>query len=156
MSNQNPETGIPYTVYALNRSIDPDVAQELWYGSQARDLSYESAYAELKDEVTQEIRGKIERGLIPWEDEDYAIDIEMDRRCEHIQIEEPTIEGVYEGVTYQISWLGGAPLLCITHSPYKGTFRLCSPCVPGACMGDSPDPNGCEGYAVPPSWLNED
>ena len=152
MTNHNPETGIPYTVYAMN-NINSDVAQDLWYGHGATDLSYESAYKELREEVTSEVREKIERGMIPEEDEEYAIEIEMDCRCDEIQIEEPAIEGTYEGVTYGIDWLGGAPLLWVFHSPYRGTFCQCSPCVPGACDGDNPDPDGHEGYAAPPSWL---
>jgi hypothetical protein len=84
--------------------------------------------------------------------EDY-VEAVVERRAEALVIEEPEIEGEYEGVKYRISWLGGAILVWITESPHTGLFDLCSPCVPGACDCDSPNPDGYLGYTVPETWL---
>lgn len=181
MVNTNPETGVRYTVYALNKSIDSDVAQDLWY-NYGTDLSYEAASAELRkelereaDDLEEEVRIGIAEtdpsqvGDEDWEEsriedawgakgyasrEDF-IETEIDRRSQNIQIDEPVIEGQKDGVKYRIDWLGGAPLLWILESPHLGKFRLCSPCVPNACDGDHPDEDGHEGYAVPAEWLME-
>lgn len=45
--NINPETGIRYGVVAVN-NLDPALVQELWYGPDARDLSYEKAIVDLE------------------------------------------------------------------------------------------------------------
>lgn len=117
MTNHNPETGIPYGVIACN-SLDSDLVQELWY-THGTDLSYEEALAELRQELEAEA-DEIEAGETPdddtylptgYGDREAFIEGEMDCRSQNIQIDEPTIEGEYEGVKYHISWLGGAPLL---------------------------------------------
>src|SRR5574337_1845414 len=47
------ETGIRYGVIAVH-SLDSDLAQELWYGPQAMDVSYTEALHELKREAEAE------------------------------------------------------------------------------------------------------
>lgn len=137
--NTNPETNIRYSVYSMT-NIDGDVANELWYGSHVTYLSEEEFYKEALEEARAEAEESGEEF-----DEDYWEPPEC-------FIDEPQIEGIYQGVKYGIDWLGGAPLLWVFESPYTGTFRLGSPCIPNACNGDSPDEGGYEGYAIPTDW----
>ena len=51
--NVNTKTGVRFGVIAVN-SLDPDVVHELFYGPDAKDLSYEEAYAEAKSEAEKE------------------------------------------------------------------------------------------------------
>lgn len=192
LPNQD-EKGIRYGVIAMN-SIDGDVANDLWYGPGATDLSYKAAYEEAKadaetlyDRHMEEaeiaasetdhnmsdaereafIEDWFERNDIEF-DKEVFVDSTLERFSDMCSIDEPTIEGVYDGVHYLISWLGGAPLLWITQGPTGWAKSLCSPCVPGAADLDSgyvvagddrmgqPD-HGCyyECYVVPRDWLND-
>ena len=154
-ANINPETGIRYGVIAC-QSLDPDLVQELWYGPQATDLSYKTALEELRVEVTREVEFEQEDGY-DIDDIDEEIEDRFQSRAEWIQIEEPTIPGTYEGVEYQIGWLGGAPLLWVLKSPYMTYRSPCSPCVPNAIDLDSDfDPHGTLGYNVPADWRAKD
>lgn len=79
------------------------------------------------------------------------------------QIDEPTIQGTYQGVKYQLSTLGGAYLLWALKGPEAWANRLCSPCVPDAADLDggftltSEQRQEEEGdflcYAFPRDWL---
>jgi hypothetical protein len=99
--------------------------------------------------------------------EDY-IDWVVEREND-FQIDEPIIEGEYEGVKYRISWLGGAPLLWIIEGPVGFANSLCSPCVPGAADLDSgfeytdipvdeihAQHDGYLCYVVPADWLRKE
>lgn len=181
MTNRNPQTGIRYGVISGN-SLDPDVLNELFYGSDAVNLSEKEAYEQAKAEFGAEFDDLMEQAEIAaseadhrmsdrdkeefiakwFEDNDHIDDREafIDRAIEHAserwQIEEPTIEGEYEGVSYLISWLGGAPIVYATHGPMTYVRSLCSPCVPGAADLDSGfDPNGYLTYTVPQDWIYE-
>jgi len=144
MPNYNPATGVPYGVIAC-QSLDAELVDELWY-THGTDLSYEEAVRELRNEVNAEV----EAGELDEDD----FDSELDLRVERIQIDEPTIEGVYEGVHYHISWLGGAPLLWVFESPHINPHAQCSPCVPGAGDLDSEGDVLC--YDVPDDWRHHD
>lgn len=144
MPNYNPATGVPYGVIAC-QSLDAELVDELWY-THGTDLSYEEAVRELRNEVNAEV----EAGELDEDD----FDSELDLRVERIQIDEPTIEGVYEGVQYHISWLGGAPLLWVFESPHINPHAQCSPCVPGAGDLDSEGDVLC--YDVPDDWRHHD
>lgn len=141
MANYNPETGIRYGTIYLN-SLDPEVAQILWMNG--TDLSYEAAVEEFKREFT---------GTYEGDDLEY----DLDRALENFEpyIDEPVIEGEYEGVKYRIDWLGGAPIVFCVYSPLVGRFRPTSPCVPGAVDLDNPDTGGIIGYAIPVGWLGD-
>lgn len=190
MMNIHPLTGVRYGVIAC-ASLDPDLVQDLCYGPEARDLSYEHESRLLQIEVEREadmieedcvnasvenllhvgaedtlIASAYERRGYP--DRESFIDGEFEKRAQDIHIEEPVIGGVYEGVTYQIGWLGGAQLLWVLQGPVGWADRLCSPCVPNAADLDSgitwqPElPAGCQPdrdafacYVVPKSWLSE-
>lgn len=128
MTNHNPETGIAYGYISANE-LDQDLVQELLYGRQARDLSYEEAQ-------------------IAWAELDgYNAPEEFEYECE-----EPIITGTYEGVTYCTSWLGGALHFFIYQSPIIEKGRPCSPCVPLALDLGSVGKGNYEGYGVPQGW----
>lgn len=150
MPNYNPDTGIPYGTIYLHH-IDSDLAQELWY-THGEDISYKNALEEFRSEVRAELLDS-EPDVDPDDIEDM-----IDSRCEWFepQIDEPTIEGEYEGVKYMISWLGGAPLLWVFRSPFTGSYAQCSPCVPGAGDLETPDEYGVVCYDVPPDWRRDE
>lgn len=173
--------GIRYSVYSFNELADW-CNEDLWYGSQARDLSYEAALEELKAEAEQAYVNLLEEAAISaaesgadrepgFSQDDYDekwfefknheydkadfISIYMERHADSIQIDEPIIEGVLDGIHYRISWLGGAPLVIVLASPLRTRADLCSPCVPGACNLSSPNPDGYECFDVPPEWKRQ-
>lgn len=148
MTNINPTTGIRYTVYSMVK-LDPDVYHELWYGNGAVDVTLEEAYSEALAEAKEQARLEAIENGEEFDEEDFVEGWE----CPDFDIDEHDIEGVYKGVHYQISHLGGAELLWVLESPHTAEFSLCSPCCPGACDGDHPIVGGFKGYAVPAEWL---
>ena len=176
LTNRNPETLVRYTVFALN-NLNPDVADELWYGPQATNLSEIEFEKEVRAEVEADAEAIVEEVMIGIAETDYAnlnnetfveatidaafarlgydckedyIEYRVESEMENAQVEEPTIEGEYEGVQYGISFLGGAPMLWVFQSPFIGKFNLCSPCCPGATDGGSE--GEYEGYDIPADW----
>ena len=157
MPNYNPDTGIPYGTIYLHH-LDSDLAQELWY-THGEDISYKNALEELREAVSAQMIDEEENGECPIrsvDDFDDELDEIVERRAEFIEIDEPTIEGEYEGVKYMISWLGGAPLLWVFRSPFTGSYAQCSPCVPGAGDLETPDEYGVVCYDVPPDWRRDE
>ena len=179
MTNTNPETGIRYGCLYLN-SLDSDLANDLWMN--AENLSEAEAYAELKSEIERDAENIEEEVRISIAERDYAmlsndrymedeveaaynrlgyddrddyIDTRLELESERIQIEEPTLAGICEGVRYEISWLGGAPLLWVFESPVISKARLCSPCCPNAGDLDSLDDDGYECYGIPEDWYGK-
>ena len=155
MTNHNPTTGIAYG-YIAAAHLDSEIVDILMYGAQARNLSYEAACKECEASYERE-----------WQDEcdaaaeeaaksgtDYVppeLNINLDNFDP--QIDEPIIEGIYEGVHYRTSWLGGALNFWIFHSPIITTKgRKASPCVPGACILTPERDGDVTGYDVPPDW----
>jgi len=173
------ETGIRYGCIYLN-SLDPDTAQWLW--DDAENLSEDEAYAELKSEIELDAESIEEEVRIAIAERDYAMlsndrymedevesaynrlgyvdrDDYIETRLENesdFQIEEPTLAGTCEGVRYEISWLGGAPLLWVLESPIISKARLCSPCCPNAGDLNSLDDDGYECYGIPADWYAKD
>lgn len=182
MTNVNPSTGIRYGVIA-GASLDDDLLNNLF--TNGRDLSYEEALAQIRGEVSEEADGIEEQVCDDYpemQDDDLMlrieavwvgmgyhgrsdyIDAEVEKRAEYIQIDEPHIEGEHDGVTYQITWLGGAPLVWILEGPTGLANRLCSPCVPNAADLDGGfvpeeqtdrESDGYFCYVVPREWLAE-
>ena len=144
--NFNMETGTHYGIIHW-RSLDAELVDDLLhrYGT---NLSYQEAYAEIAAKVWKDVL----YGEIKFDDAEE----EIERRTEDLQIEEPIIEGTYEGVTYRTSWLGGALHFFIFDSPCINRYALCSPCVPNAGDLDSPDIDGVETYDVHPDWRREE
>ena len=183
IANTNTQTGIRFGVIAI-QSLDPDVVDELWYGTGATDLSYKAALEEFKAEIERDadnIEDEVRIGIAEtdpslvgderWEErriedeylrlgyddrEDY-VENRLEAESWRIQIEEPTIHGHYQGVDYIIDWLGGAPLLWVTKSSHMTYRSPCSPCVPNAIDLDSEfDPHGTLGYNVPADWRRKE
>ena len=180
MTNINQQTGVRYGCIYLN-SIDGDLANDLWMN--AENLSEAEAYAELKSEIerdTESIEDEVRIAVaerdyamlsndrymedeveaaynrLGYDDRDDYIDTRLELESEHIQIEEPTLAGICEGVRYEISHLGGAPILWVLESPIISKARLCSPCCPNAGDLDSLDDDGYECYGIPADWYAKD
>lgn len=162
ITNVNPETNIRYGVIALD-SLDGDLAQELMFGMNAIDLTFEDiqgeAYSEAEAQASDE--GVEESELDEW------VDSRAAEIMEDVQIDEPHIRGGYEGVHYEILWLGGAAILFVTEGPVGYCGSLCSPCVPNTGDLDSgfelededadrdEDEFQFKCYVVPKWWLEE-
>ena len=183
--------GTRYGVIAC-ASLNQDLVSYLFYGSQATNVSEEEAEAEVRAEAEAEYEALVEEADISaaesgadrrpdfsrerfqenWfdlkgheHDKEIFVEIVLDRiHNQRHSIEEPTISGVYEGVTYEIGWLGGAPMLWVLQGPTGNVRALCSPCVPNAADLDSgfvldsePEFTPGEGfpcYCVPRDWLD--
>lgn len=142
-ANINPDTGIAYG-YISADALDPDIVHELMYGSQATNVSYESALAD----YLAEMRSVCVDQAFEFDEDDY-----IDGFSDRYQSDEETIEGTYEGVSYCTSWLGGALNFFIFESPHAGGCARCSPCVPNA--GDLGTRGTYMAYDVPSNWLTE-
>ncbi len=147
--NTNPETGIAYGVINL-RSIDPDLAQDLWY-ILGHDIDYADAVAEAQIAALE--AWVTEHG----NSDDFDADEVVQDFNDNYQNDEPTIEGEYEGTLYTIVHLGGAPLLYVRLSSHiVDDAPECSPCVPNAGDLDSYLAGGrgnARCYSVPADWL---
>ena len=121
-------------------------------GKQARNLSYEEALTYF-DEEAQIVASELGlEGSANW----YFCDRYVESKMKDWYCDEPLMEGTYDGITYLIFWLGGAPHLMVLDSPLTQKFELCSPCVPNACDGGNPDEDGHEGYDVPEDWIRKE
>lgn len=162
MFNQHPLTGVRYGVIALN-NLDDDIAQTLMFGPGATNLSYAAAYEEARCGAGNQAEEEATtRRLQPGSNErkefvEDRIELLLERFSDCYQDDEPHIEGTYQGIKYQISWLGGAPLLWVFESPsIVDVQSLCSPCVPNAGDLDSgivPAGEGYPCYGVPEDWM---
>jgi hypothetical protein len=161
MVNCSPN-GVRFGVISFN-ALKDWCNEDLFYGNQARDLSWEAAVEELKAEARAAYGNYLEQAhiaaaevdhgmgeedhgkfLAQWFDEqgvefdeDDFISDYVERNAEILQIDEPIIEGELDGVQYRISWLGGAPLVFLCGGLQGWGRELCSPCVPGAVQGDA-------------------
>lgn len=135
VANIHPETGIAYGYISAN-ALDSDVVDSLMYGDQAINESRDSAFKE----------------AFPDYEEDGADESDIQRFWDSYEDYEPEIRGVYEGVFYRTSWLGGALNFFILESPHvTDKARLASPCVPNAAILDTLD-GSVTGYNVPDDW----
>lgn len=144
VANINPETGIRYGIVAAN-SLDPDVVNELQMSG--KDLHYEEAKSELWDAIK-----RVCKDYMGDADSDDVADQAVERLNDHWQDDEPVHSFELQGVTGQTTWLGGALLVYVFHSPWLTKANLCSPCVPNCGNLDSLNPDGYECYDVPPDW----
>lgn len=147
MHNRNPETGIRYGYISAN-SLNSDLVNDLQM--RGRDVHWEEA----KEELWASIKSVCKDYMF-----DSASDRVADLACEEMSDDfyddEPIHEGELDGVKYRTSWLGGALHIWIFDSPYTGYFDECSPCVPGAGLLTSENPNGVLTYDVPKEWRDE-
>lgn len=183
MTNINETTGIRFGYISAQR-LHPDTVHELMY-SVGTDLSYLEAVDEIRKRIEREadsieegckealleidyhitsdpgyeriLDDRVEKAYVDrgYSDREEFIERRVERETECLDIEEPIIEGTYEGVRYQTSWLGGALNFWIFESPVVGLFDLCSPCVPNAGNLDSPNHSGYLAYDVPADWRVE-
>lgn len=147
--NINHETGVAYGVINL-RSIDPDLAQDLWY-IYGHDIDYIDAVADAQIAALE--AWVAEHGS----SDDFDNDAVVQEFNDNYQNDEPTIEGEYKGTLYTITYLGGAPLLYVRLSSHiVDDAPECSPCVPNAGDLDSYLAGGrgnARCYSVPADWL---
>lgn len=162
MTNINLSTGIRFGVISM-QALDGDLQQELFYGPQAVDVSYNAAYCDARVAAELEWAGWIDEAAIAadevdpnmndtdreWFIENHLVEHQgvsseedhVDHKLEEFNdcyvADEPTIDGEYEGVKYHISWLGGAPILYVFEGPVGFAASLCSLCVPNAADLDA-------------------
>lgn len=154
VTNKHPTTGIAYGVIAC-QSLDDDLLHFLLY-EKGKDLSYEAACQEeigRQEDAYHEMLASMDPEYVDCMD---PADFEPNLDNFDPQIEEPIVEGEYQGVHYRTTWLGGAQLLWIFESPFTEECQPCSPCVPGAGNLDNPDPGGMETYSVPADWRRQE
>lgn len=167
MTNINPDTGIAYGYISAN-ALHGDIVDELQMNGE--DPHYAGAMKEAQREFARnkDVQAEMaaeEELTLSDHDEDYAFENTLawlvenwegskyeQRFNDDYQPDEPIHEGTKDGVKYRTSWLGGALNVWVFESPYTGHFDACSPCVPGAANLDCPNPDGIEGYDVPPDW----
>lgn len=142
MVNTNPTTGVRYGYISAN-SLHPEVLDELQ--QRGVDICYQEACEELEAAIRMAVGDFLSRRQAQ-ELVDYALEM-FEHECD-----EPIHEGVYGGITYRTSWLGGALNVWIFDSPVTGHYAECSPCVPGAGNLDCPDLDGVLCYDVPEDW----
>lgn len=148
--NKHGVTGIAFG-YIGAHVLDPDVVDQLLYGVQAKNLTYEAAKKAYVAQAEREHRTMVE-GDTP---EDYEfpdfdqIAIE-EKFAETYEGSEESIAGCYESVHYESSWMGGALHFFIYESPHVNGHAECSPCVPGA--GDLHNDGEMPTYDVPNAW----
>lgn len=146
LANFDPETGISYGYVSANQ-LDQELVQELIFGQQATDESFERFLSEKAAELDMEV-------------DELPDDIADDYYCE-----EPDIMGTLDGVQYLTSWLGGTLHFFILSSPVVARLRQCSPCVPNAhdirkrdaaySADQARDLPFSVGYTVPRDWFSE-
>jgi hypothetical protein len=146
-ANINLETGVAFG-YISSNVLDSDVVDELMHGPKATDLSWADAVIGLARKYGW--RGK----------DSYKAAIFLEthghpEELEEIQVDEPLVEGVYEGVHYASSWLGGALNFFIFFSPHvTDKANRASPCLPNAGILDTLD-GEVQAYDVPAHWRAE-
>lgn len=166
MNNINEFTGIPYGFISAN-SLDPELVQELMYGSEAIDLSYRNYYKETAQTVFHAYREFDQIAKIPVESGFHKIEELIDNVddssrelfelfLEGYECSEPEIMGTYQEVAYLTSWLGGALHFFILNSPVTtNSARAASPCVPNCGILDTLDGEEFS-YDVPADWRIEE
>jgi len=135
-TNINLETGIAFG-YISALALHSDTVDSLLYGhgSEFTDHSW--------DDFVKEYRA--ENALS--EDDELP-----DNLGEYFDSDESSVSGVYQGVHYASSWLGGALNFFIFQSPHiTDSARMASPCVPNAGILDELD-GSVQSYDVPNSW----
>lgn len=159
--NTHISTGVAFGFVSANL-LDSELVDQLMYGSQATNLSEQAAQKEEEARQRAEWEEECERLTVAAQEAGTDLvleDFEANFDGFESNIEEPEIEGVYEGVFYLSSWLGGALNFFITQSPFIATTASrSSPCVPGAGILKFPhDRDGdvmC--YDVAPTWWHVD
>jgi len=139
-ANINLETGIAFG-YISARALHSDTVDSLLFGHG------ESFTDHGWQEFEREYRLENE---IP-DDEDLP-----DDAGDSYYAEESSVSGIYQGVHYASSWLGGALNFFILQSPHiTDSARMASPCVPNAGILDELE-GSTQAYNVPDSWRDDE
>lgn len=160
MNNINLRTNVAYGFISAN-SLDTEIVMDLTMGFNVdnfRNVSEDQAVAEIAESYRNRVRDDgDETDICRVEDmsDDEIFDMLADSGqigFDEIQFDEPIVSGVYGGVHYMSSWLGGALHFFIMESPViTGKAGRASPCVPGAGILD--DLGGdVVAYDVPLDW----
>jgi hypothetical protein len=160
MMNVNEKTGVACGFISAN-SLDTEIVMDLTMGFNVdnfRNISEDQAVAEIAESYRNRIRDNEDEADI-CRVEDMSDDEIFDMLQESGQVgyedlvcETPIVSGVYEGVHYMSSWLGGALHFFIMESPViTGKAGRASPCVPGAGILDDLS-GGVVAYDVPLDW----
>ena len=137
--NFNQETGYPYGVIQGNHV--PELLDDITTAGD--DLTWEALVAQIRKEVGEAIKEALDPYAVnPERLIDAMLEVLDDGIGDYV---EPPEERQYvhseklpEGeIKYLVGWLGGAPLIWVTESPFLAWCRPCSPCVPGAGDLDS-------------------
>lgn len=156
-ANINAKTGIAFG-YISADAIDSEIVDELLYGSGLVNLTYKAQLEEFLAEQRQ-IYAYSPIGSNPRYDSSGEFDAEWASEDFNDGIyqaaDEEVIEGIYQGVSYCSSFLGGALNFWILESPVvTDKARRASPCVPNAAILDTLDGN-VTGYDVPADWRRD-
>lgn len=153
-ANINAKTGIAFG-YISADALDPDIVHEVLYGNvHSTNLTYKSQVEEFLAEQRR-LHADSPIGSNPPYDSGGEFDEEW--AADHFNdgiyhADEETVEGIYQGVSYCSSFLGGALNFWILESPFTtNKARRASPCVPNAAILDTLDGN-VTGYDVPAEW----
>lgn len=184
LANTHAVTGIRFGVIAC-QNLDPDLVDTLMFGPQAINAAYEDMLSNYRSSTQKAWLGLVDEAKIAaaesgadrelgYDEDDWIekwferqghgasfdyVDRVVERELSDLDVDEPVYEGVFEGVTYSIAWLGGAPILCAKEGPVGYANSLCSPCVPNAADLDSGfglqehTEGGWQCYVVPQDWL---
>ena len=146
MSNYNTDTGVSYGYISAN-ALDSDVVTALTCGDGVENFTDHTWETVCKEGIREY---RIENPESEDMDDMEILDLIRDDLADYP--EECDVSGVYDGVSYQSSWLGGALNFFITHSPHiTDKAHRASPCVPGAAILDTLD-GDMTGYDVPADW----
>ena len=160
MANTNPMTNIAYG-YVAAYALHPDVVHELMYGFGAINESYLTDLQQASNKSEEEWQEECDELATKCAEEgtDYVppeFSFDLDEFNDSFECDEPSIHGVFEGVSYRSSWLGGALNFFILQSPVTTDVgNRASPCVPGACILKKDMAGNVAGYSVPDDWWNE-
>lgn len=144
MPNYNKNTKLAYGVVSGNTffSLMEDIQ------SHGTNVSFEEYRASLR----QPIQDLLERVGIYRTNIQGALEDIMDVLDDYMEYEgeEDNYTAEIENTKYEISWLGGAPLIWVINSEWACYCKPCSPCVPGA--GDLDSLGGSTlAHCMPPS-----
>lgn len=167
MANVNTKTGIPYG--AIDGNSVPYLLDEIFSSGESL------THAAWKDDLIETIRGALEQiaddngafgdrisriaaACNPDEIAEAMLDAGLADTFECDEEEHKHVETTEFGeVHYLQGWLGGAPLIWVTDSPFVACARGCSPCVPGAGdldnLCDAESGNLC--YCCPPDCFRD-
>lgn len=155
--------GVAFGYVAAN-DLDGDVVAVLLghdLGANVKNLSYDAAMKEAEAEQRAKWENNCETLEVAHQEAGTVCgphpDFEFDEQAfnDGYNHEEDVVEGVYEGITYRTSWLGGALNFWIFNSPLITTAAdRGSPCIPNAAVLLPPWRRSgiVLGFDVPADW----